>query len=62
MLWFKELITLNDEHDMGIDLEHWDVKHLPLMKESTLGYMPMYSDQANVIDNVSNEGTFASEK
>jgi hypothetical protein len=62
ILWFKELITLNDEHGMGIDLEHWNVKHLPLMKESTLGYMPMYSDQANVIDNVSNEGTFASEK
>jgi hypothetical protein len=62
MVWFKELITLNDKHSMGIDFEHWNDKHLPLMKESSLGYMPMYSDQANVIDNASNEGTFASEK
>eukprot|EP00978_Attheya_sp_CCMP212_P013578 scaffold34093_cov59-Attheya_sp.AAC.4 len=62
MLWFKELIALNEEHGMGIDLEHWNDKHLPLMKESTLGYMPMYADQANVFDSVSNEGTFSSKK
>ena len=62
ILWFKELITLNDEHGMGIDLEHWNDKYMPLMKESTLGYIPLYKDQANVIESVSNEGTFASEK
>ena len=49
IFWFKELIALNEEHSMGIDFEHWDEKHLPLMKESTLGYMPKYSDQESVV-------------
>jgi hypothetical protein len=49
ILWFKELIALNDEHSIGIDFEHWDKKHLPLMKESTLGYMPKYSDQDHLL-------------
>ena len=61
-LWFKEFSYLNDVHGMGIDLEHWNDKYMPLMKESTLGYIPLYKDQANVIESVSNEGTFASEK
>ena len=62
MLWFKELDELNDKHKMGIDLEHWNDKHLPAMKESALGYIPLNKDQADIIEHISKEGAFASKK
>jgi len=48
-LWFRELIELNENLEIGLDFLNWD-KHLNYMKESSLGYMPFYKDQANLIN------------
>ena len=49
-LWFRELNDINDKYKMGLDLWHWNAKHLEELKDSSLGYMPMYSDQADIIE------------
>ncbi|GFH55741.1 hypothetical protein CTEN210_12217 [Chaetoceros tenuissimus] len=51
-LWWQELVAMNDEYKLGIDLEHWNTKVLPLMEESPLGARALYKDQAEVIANV----------
>lgn len=57
LLWFKELYMLNEKHDIGIDFENWNEKHLPTMKTSTLGYMPRWADQSEVMEDMKkNEG------
>mmetsp|Transcript_50741 Transcript_50741/g.152820 ORF Transcript_50741/g.152820 Transcript_50741/m.152820 type:complete len:464 (-) Transcript_50741:156-1547(-) len=50
-LWFQELMVLNDRYDMGIDFNKWNENHLPLMKESPLGYVPKFTDQDSIIKN-----------
>lgn len=47
--WFWTLHQLNEQLDMDIDLEHWNRKVLPIMRESPLGYLPLYSDNTNRI-------------
>jgi len=53
--WFKELDELNKELKMGLDLWHWNDKHLEEMKESALGYQAMYSDQQHIIEGRGNQ-------
>ena len=49
--WFRELNEMNNELQMGIDLQNWQVKHVQQMQESPLGYMAMWKYQLNIIDN-----------
>jgi len=56
LLWFKELHSLNEKYDMGIDFENWNEKHLPSMKVSTLGYMPRWADQSEVMEDMKKNG------
>ena len=49
--WFRELNEMNNELQMGIDLQNWQVKYVQQMQESPLGYMAMWKDQFNIIDN-----------
>jgi len=44
-LWFRELISMDEELRIGVDVQHWNEKHLPQMKNSPLGYMAMIRDQ-----------------
>jgi hypothetical protein len=46
-IWFSELIELNEKLEIGLELEQWDTKYLPAMKESPLGYLARYADQGN---------------
>jgi hypothetical protein len=52
LLWFKELYWLNEKYDMGVDFENWNEQHLPSMKTSTLGYMPRWADQSEVMQDM----------
>jgi hypothetical protein len=45
VVWFRELIALNEKLKMNLDLEHWDEKYLSGMKESPLGYIAKYWDK-----------------
>lgn len=51
-IWFHNLKTLNDRHSMNLDFENWNDKYHANMKESPLGYMPMWRDQARVFSSV----------
>ena len=44
VVWWQELIALNEKLEMNLDLEHWNEKYLPGMKESPLGYIAKYWD------------------
>ncbi len=35
IMWFKELIALNEEHNMGIDFKNWNEKVLPIMRKKS---------------------------
>ena len=58
VLWFKELVYLNEKHEMGIDFENWNKKHLPILKESSLGYIPWYADQTVVMQDIKKRSDF----
>jgi hypothetical protein len=46
-IWFQELVEINANHNMGINFTEWeDSKHLKDMKESPLGYIAKYTDNA----------------
>ena len=46
-IWFQELVEINTKYSLGIDFKEWEAsEHLKDMKESPLGYMAMYKDNA----------------
>ena len=49
--WFIELNEINNELQMRLDLQNWQVKYVQQMQESPLGYMAMWKDQLNIIGN-----------
>jgi hypothetical protein len=48
-VWFNELQKLNERLDMGINFTEWNTSYLPLMKDSPLGYLPLYRDKTKHI-------------
>lgn len=48
-VWFKELQKLNKRLGIGINFTEWNTCYLPRMKESPLGYLPLYRDNTNRI-------------
>jgi Alpha-N-acetylglucosamine transferase len=48
-LWFKELTEVNEKYKMGLDMDHWDEKYLPWMRDGLLGKMALLNDQRDVI-------------
>ena len=42
--WFDELAEINREFKMGLDMEHFEEKHIPYMQESPLGYQAQFGD------------------
>ena len=46
-LWFLELRALDKELQMGLDIPNWNSKHLPFLKESPLGYIPLHAKWQN---------------
>ena len=50
LLWWRELIELNEKLDMKLDIDKWNEKYLEIMKLSPLGYMAWYSETRNTGD------------
>jgi len=48
-LWFAILRNVSGLLDLGLDVDNWNTKHLVGMKESPLGYMPWWGDNAKFI-------------
>jgi hypothetical protein len=48
-LWFKELTEVNEKYHMGLDMDHWDEKYLPLLQDELLGKMALFKDQKDII-------------
>ncbi|EEC44602.1 predicted protein [Phaeodactylum tricornutum CCAP 1055/1] len=53
LLWFKELIEVNDLLQLGLDVENWNEQHLPRMKDSPMGYIAKFADHANHVHGAS---------
>jgi len=49
-LWFKELAKINEKLDIGLDLNAWNTKYLPLMNASPLGKVAKFSDNAKLLN------------
>ena len=45
IVWFKELLELNERLAMHLDFEHWNEKYVPEMKKSPLGYIAKFYDK-----------------
>jgi len=45
-LWYETLAVINDELNMGLDMEHFAEKHIPELKDSPLGYVATLKDHA----------------
>merc|ERR1712130_784406 len=51
-LWFKILAEINEQYNMGLDVDNWDDAHLQNMKDSPLGYKPEYRDNVHLVHNL----------
>ena len=52
--WFKMLNEVNSKFEMGMDLDHWNEKYLPTVREAPLGAMAMYSETKDAIHSATN--------
>jgi Alpha-N-acetylglucosamine transferase len=48
-LWFDELVEINEKLQMGLDMKHWDSKYPNLLKDTSLGYVAKFQDQAEIL-------------
>lgn len=48
-LWHTVLSEINDDCEMGLDLEHYNTKILPTLDHPPLGYLAQWSDHARLV-------------
>ena len=48
-LWFRTLNKLNGELSMGMDMKHWNTKHMPELKVPSLGHAATHWDLATQV-------------
>lgn len=48
-IWYGHLQQLDENHNMGLDVENWQEKHQNIMQESPLGYLAKYLDHMDLV-------------